>query len=186
MFDRRARIPAAPDTGAWHVLSLVSRRVLISAVWSRLDANYQLTFVRQGQPVSQDTLPASDWLPGHSPALWLAEVTGLGTPWNLSSPAWPLSVTVQVSGVGSLSCCHERDTWQCHDQCPGHLSHVSRALSSGPHDNGHSRRVNVSDVSRPDNFLTTGRRGSERCHDRSHATLVTLVTSCHEDSGCVT
>ena len=128
MFDRRARIPAAPDTGAWHVLSLVSRRVLISAVWSRLDANYQLTFVRQGQPVSQDTLPASDWLPGHSPALWLADVTGLGTPWNLSPPAWPLSVTVQVSGVGSVSCCHERDTWQCHDQCPGHLSHVSRAL----------------------------------------------------------
>ena len=108
-----------------------------------------------GQPVSQDTLPPSDWPAGHGPAFWLADVTVLDTGHSLELVTPGL--TTQVSRVGSLSCCHERDTWQCHDQCPGHLSHVSRRH----HNNGHSPRVNVSDVSRPDpdNFVTTGRRG---------------------------
>ena len=124
MLDRRAGIR---DSGhrARLPCPLVRVQVLISAVWSRLDANYQLTFASQGQPVSQDTLPASDWLLDTvRPSDWLMCLgwTLLGTchprpdhsgvqggvsvmlswAWHMTK-SWPMSRSL-ITGVTRVTC----------------------------------------------------------------------------------
>ena len=82
-----------------------------------------------------------DLCPARAGPVWLAARTqsSLLIGWLSPSghslePVTPGLTTVtgrllQVSRVGSLSCCHERDTWQCHDQWA--TCHVpSRVLSA--------------------------------------------------------
>ena len=90
-------------------------------------------------PVSQDPFQTSDWLLGHHPVLWLADWTLLES-CHSGSDHWLSLVSLgvppgQVSRVGSVSCCHERDTWQCHDHVMSnapvtcHTCHVPSRVS---------------------------------------------------------